>query len=59
MFLLALIVLICTGVISLIDILFGIESSERIRLFVSVSRALFFLSLLFFLINIPIKKKRD
>lgn len=59
MFLLTLIVLICPGAISLIDILFRIESSEGMRLFVTVSKALFFLSLLFSLINMPMKRKKN
>lgn len=57
MYLLALIVLIITGLVSLIDILFGIETSEAMRLFVTTSKGLFFLSLLFFVIKMPTKKK--
>ncbi|GAS82412.1 hypothetical protein ABIC86_000086 [Paenibacillus sp. DS2363] len=58
MYILALFILISTGLVSIIDILFGIkDSGEGIRLLVTISQALFFLSLLFFVIKMPTKKK--
>lgn len=57
MYLLALMVLVISGSVCLIDILFGIkDSGEGIRLLVTTSKALFFLSLLFFIIKMPNKK---
>lgn len=59
MYILALFILITTGLVSIIDILFGIKNSgEGIRLLVTISQALFFLSLLFFVIKMPTKKKK-
>lgn len=56
--LLALIILIITALVSAIDILFDLQSlGENIALFVKVSRALFFLTVLFFVLRIPAKKK--
>lgn len=58
MYILALVILITTGLVSIVDILFGIkEIGEGIRIFVNVSQAFFFLSLLFFVIKMPTKKK--
>jgi len=58
MYLLALVILITTGLVSLINILFGIKDlGEGYRLLVITSQALFFLSLLFFVIKMPTKKK--
>ncbi|PYY30963.1 Uncharacterized protein PIL02S_00510 [Paenibacillus illinoisensis] len=58
MYILSMIILIITGLVSVIDILFGIkESGEGIRIFVNVSQALFFLSILFFIIKMPTRKK--
>lgn len=58
MYLLALVILIITGLVSLINILFGIKDlGEGYRLLVTTSHALFALSLLFFVIKMPTKKK--
>ncbi|BFH63967.1 MULTISPECIES: hypothetical protein [Paenibacillus] len=58
MYLLALIILIITGLVSILDILFGMKDlGEGIKLAVSISRLLFFASLLFFVTRMGIKKK--
>lgn len=58
MYLLALLILIITGLVSIIDILFGLQdSSENIALLVKFSQALFFMSILFFVLRMSGKKK--
>lgn len=58
MYLLALIILFTTGLVSIIDILFGIkEMGEGIKIFVATSQALFFLSILFLVTKMPTRKK--
>lgn len=58
MYLIMLIVLIITAVVSASDILFGLQDmNESMALFVKISRALFFLSILFFVLRKPTQKK--
>jgi len=58
MYLLALIVLIITGLVSAADIFFDIkELSDGITWLVKISQMFFWLSLLFFVIKMPTKKK--
>ncbi|MGW8957658.1 hypothetical protein [Paenibacillus sp. NPDC055715] len=58
MYILALIILVTTGLVSIADILFDIkDSGEGIRLMVKTSQALFFLSSLFFVMKSGTKKK--
>jgi hypothetical protein len=57
-YLLALIILIITGLVSIADILIDLQNmGDGIGLFVKTSRALFFLSLLFFVTRMGTKKK--
>ncbi|MBJ9989284.1 MULTISPECIES: hypothetical protein [Paenibacillus] len=55
MYLLALIILIITGLVSIVDIIKDL--GESVSLLVKTSQALFFLSLLFFVIKSSVKKK--
>lgn len=58
MYLIALIILIITGLVSMADILVDLQNmGDSIELFVKTSRALFFLSLLFFVTRMGTKKK--
>ncbi|MEC0124160.1 hypothetical protein [Paenibacillus pabuli] len=58
MYLLALIVLIITGLVSATDILFDIkEFGEGTTWLVKISQMFFWLSLLFFVFKMPTKKK--
>lgn len=57
MYILALVILIITGLVSIADILFGLQDSgETIALLVKISRALFFMAILFFVLRMSTKK---
>jgi hypothetical protein len=52
MYLTFLILVVITGIVSIVDILFGLKDlNEGIKLFVNLSNVLFFVSLLFFVIK--------
>ena len=57
MYLLAAIIAIVTGIITIINIFAGIaDINDSMRIFVGISRVLFFASLLFFVLNMVTKK---
>lgn len=58
MYILALVILIITGLVSMIDILFGIKDlGDGFTWVVKISNFLFYGALLFFVIRMPTKKK--